>query len=68
MFINQGNLKRNRLMESSSLLRCIPISDEDAYFQLNCVYLRSNKERLAPFLEALAEARDTMQRHEGLRS
>jgi DNA-binding transcriptional LysR family regulator len=68
VFINQGNLKRNRLMESSNLLRCIPISDEDAYFQLNCVYLRSNKERLAPFLEALAEARDTMQRHEDLRS
>ena len=68
VFINQGNLKRNRLMESSNLLRCVPISDEDAFFTLGCTYLRSNRDRLAPFLEALAEARDALRRHEGTRA
>ena len=68
VFINQGNLKRNRLMESSNLLRCVPVSDEDAFFTLGCTYLRSNRDRLAPFLEALAEARDALRRHEGTRA
>ncbi len=63
VYIQQRNLKQNRLLRGAAGMVQVPITDEDAHFNTDCIYRKVDEERLAPFLDTLEEARDTVENH-----
>ena len=65
VYVQQRNLRQNKLLQGAGNMRLVPIVDDDAYFKIDCIFRKADEERLAPFLDALEEARDIIARHGG---
>lgn len=65
VFIQQRNKHQNKLLQDNGGIVIVPVVDEDAHFDIDCIYRLDDEQRLAPVLDALEEARDIVARRRG---
>ena len=64
VLILQENLPQLRYLQDIGSTVAIPVTDEDAHFQINCIFKAEDAERLASVVRAFEQARDLIARHE----
>ncbi len=67
VYIQQRNVHQNKLLQDNAGIAIVPVVDEDAHFDIDCIYRLDDEKRLGRVLDALEEARDVVARRRASR-
>lgn len=63
VFIQSSNLRNLKFMNDTGRYVVVPFGDDDANFYLDCIFKRSDEERLQFLVDTLVESRDIVVNH-----
>ena len=63
VFIQTSNMRNLKFMNDTGRYVVVPFADDDAFFYLECIFKRSEEERLRFLVDTLVESRDIVVKH-----
>ena len=63
VFIQPSNTRNLKFMNDTGVCAVVPFEDDDAFFYLECIYRRSDEDRLRFLVDTLVEAREIVVNH-----